>query len=186
MRRSFILSLSLHAALIGALAVAARPAPPPVAPALIELRFGPAAHPPHPPAIAGTAGVAGTPDAAARPGSPGALAVAGAAASPTVPPGMRLAAPDPTVLPARAAPDNPPPAYPGEALARGEAGTVLLRLSIGLDGRVERVEKLRSSGFPTLDDAAMSAVARWRFQPARADGRPVASQRDQPVRFVLD
>jgi protein TonB len=43
----------------------------------------------------------------------------------------------------------------------------------------------QSSGFPLLDEAAIAAVRRWTFEPARIDGRAVASQVVVPVRFSM-
>jgi protein TonB len=43
----------------------------------------------------------------------------------------------------------------------------------------------RGSGYPELDEAAVRAVRRWMFEPARAAGLPVASHVDIPVRFSL-
>ncbi len=100
-------------------------------------------------------------------------------------PGLRFAGPDPTVRPARDDPSNRPPPYPADAWASGQQGTVVLRLFIDERGAVARLEKLASSGYASLDAAAERALARWRFLPARQAGRPVASERIQPVRFVI-
>jgi protein TonB len=93
---------------------------------------------------------------------------------------------DPTDLPAAADTGNRAPPYPDEAYERGEQGTVVLRLHIAEDGRVERIEIAQSSGSPVLDAAAQETLATWHFHPARHQGRPVPSYRDQPVRFLLD
>jgi len=85
------------------------------------------------------------------------------------------------------APDgrNRPPEYPEEARRRRQQGDVLLHLVIEADGDVARVFVARSSGFPALDDAAMRAAQRWRFEPARQDGVAIASEVDVPIAFLL-
>lgn len=59
------------------------------------------------------------------------------------------------------------PPYPSMAIRRDWQGRVLLRLRIGLDGRVLAVEILESSGYPVLDEAAVQTALRdWRLLPA--------------------
>ena len=56
----------------------------------------------------------------------------------------------------------PFPEYPfHERLLRTE-GVALVRMAIGVDGATESVAILKSSGNPNLDNAAVSAVRRWR------------------------
>jgi protein TonB len=66
------------------------------------------------------------------------------------------------------------PRYPESARRRGIEGTVLLKMRITAQGRVEDVQVARSAGHPDLDESAMEAVRRWRFEPARRNGEPVA------------
>lgn len=78
------------------------------------------------------------------------------------------------------------PEYPRVAKRRGIEGTVVLRLVLGRDGRVEtdRTQVLRS--IPELDEAAIRAVRNWRFSPARdADGKAIRVALQLPVRFTL-
>ena len=61
-----------------------------------------------------------------------------------------------------------------------------LRVLVGIDGLVARVELAESSGFDALDDAALETVRhRWRFVPARHGGLPVESWVLVPIRFAL-
>jgi protein TonB len=92
---------------------------------------------------------------------------------------------DPTLVAAQADTGNRTPPYPDEAYQQNEEGTVVVRLHIAGDGRVERVEIRQSSGSPWLDEAAQKTLGTWHFLPARRDGQPVRSYRDQPVHFVL-
>lgn len=78
------------------------------------------------------------------------------------------------------------PEYPRLAVRRGYEGTVLLRVHILHDGRVEAVEIEEGSGHQILDRAARKAVRTWRFTPARRGGRSVASWALVPITFKLD
>jgi periplasmic protein TonB len=80
---------------------------------------------------------------------------------------------------------NPWPRYPVAARRRGIEGEVLVRVAVGLDGRAERVQVVQSSGSALLDKAAIEAPERWRFEPARAAGQPVAATVEIPVTFRL-
>jgi len=81
---------------------------------------------------------------------------------------------------------DPAPAYPAVARRREEQGTVTVRVLIGADGSVERAEIADSSGFDSLDDAALDTVrSRWRFVPARHGGVAVESWVLVPIRFAL-
>jgi protein TonB len=81
---------------------------------------------------------------------------------------------------------NPPPYYPASARRRAEQGTVTVRVLVGADGSVERAEISDSSGFDSLDDAALETVrSRWRFVPARHGAIAVESWVLVPIRFAL-
>ena len=80
---------------------------------------------------------------------------------------------------------NPAPAYPPMSRRRGEQGEVRLRVWVSADGRAERVAVQQSSGFSRLDEAALKAVADWRFVPAQQGGRAVAAQVIVPVAFRM-
>ncbi|MBF0260652.1 MAG: TonB family protein [Magnetococcales bacterium] len=80
---------------------------------------------------------------------------------------------------------NPRPDYPRSARRLGQEGLVMVRVEVSADGRAERVALQQSSGFEALDQAALDAVARWRFVAARRAGVPVAATVTVPIRFVL-
>lgn len=80
---------------------------------------------------------------------------------------------------------NPEPVYPPEALAKRLAGLVLIRALIDERGRVVRADVYQTSGHSQLDQAALEAVRRWRFTPARLDGEPASCELAIPVRFVI-
>jgi periplasmic protein TonB len=62
---------------------------------------------------------------------------------------------------------------------------VLVRARVLPSGQVGEIEIRRSSGHDVLDQAALDAVKRWKFNPAREDGEPVADWVSIPVRFNL-
>jgi protein TonB len=68
----------------------------------------------------------------------------------------------------------------------GLEGTVLLKVRVTEQGRVETVQVERSAGHPTLDQSATDAVQRWRFEPARQGRVPVAVWVLIPVEFKLE
>ena len=81
--------------------------------------------------------------------------------------------------------ENPTPAYPSLSRRLGEEGKVVVRVWVSADGRAEKVELVRSSGFGRLDRSALDAVSRWRFVPARQGMQGVAASVLVPVAFVL-
>jgi protein TonB len=87
--------------------------------------------------------------------------------------------------PPRNLPTNPAPDYPLEARRAGWEGRVMLLVSVNVSGLVEDAKIHESSGYAVLDDAALSAVRRWRFAAARKGVRAVASDVLVPIRFSL-
>lgn len=78
-----------------------------------------------------------------------------------------------------------PPRYPVESRRQREQGTVVLSLVLGTDGAVEQISINRSSGFSRLDDAALHAVRRWRWEPVVRGGAPVKVRGIVEIPFVL-
>lgn len=64
------------------------------------------------------------------------------------------------------------PTYPDVARKARLGGRVTIQAVIGLDGSVESADILASTS-PLFNDAARSAVRRWRYRPALMNGRPV-------------
>ncbi|HTY78932.1 MAG TPA: energy transducer TonB [Candidatus Bathyarchaeia archaeon] len=77
------------------------------------------------------------------------------------------------------------PSYPSSALREGKQGTTMLRVHVMVDGRVGEVIVQQSAGHPDLDQAAIDAVRRWRFDPARRGSEPVAMWVLLPVEFQI-
>jgi len=77
-----------------------------------------------------------------------------------------------------------PPDYPASLRRRGVAGEVLIRFVVDAQGRVRNAVVVRSteSGF---EQAALDAVARWRFKPGRKGGAAVNTRMEIPLEFRL-
>jgi len=81
---------------------------------------------------------------------------------------------------------NPSPEYPEDARRRNQEGVVLVKVVVNARGRVDTLELEHSSGYASLDEAALKAVRRWEFDPARRGGAAVVSTVTVPVRFRLE
>lgn len=68
----------------------------------------------------------------------------------------------------------------------GEQGQVVVRILIGADGKAQRAEISRSSGFERLDKTALTWVLRWRYQPGRRGEVPEAMWTTAPFTFALE
>lgn len=77
------------------------------------------------------------------------------------------------------------PPYPRRAREMGWEGTVVLRVEVNPDGTVGAASVHRTSGYLTLDEAALIAVERWRFAPPTDGAFSFATVVDVPVRFDL-
>ncbi len=76
------------------------------------------------------------------------------------------------------------PIYPLMARRLGKEGRVVLRLTIDEKGKLLNVEVLVGAGYG-LTEAAVEAVKRSKFLPAKKEGKPVSSKAILPVRFIL-
>lgn len=65
------------------------------------------------------------------------------------------------------------PEYPEQDLKQGHQGMVTLRFLLGADGVVNRSLIHTSSGYPALDEAALVAISKCRFNPPLVEGKPV-------------
>lgn len=80
--------------------------------------------------------------------------------------------------------DTPDPDYSEEARKAKYQGVVVLWMIVGADGKPRDVKIARSLGMG-LDQKAIEAVRRWKFEPAMKDGKPVAVQINVEVNFRL-
>lgn len=79
------------------------------------------------------------------------------------------------------------PSYPSAARKAGQQGVAVLRVKVLANGRPGDVAVLSSSGHEVLDDAAVTAVKKWRFVPAkdRSSGQNLAVNIKLPISFKL-
>ena len=77
------------------------------------------------------------------------------------------------------------PSYPSNVRRLGVEGTTKLRVHVTADGRVGDVVVETSAGHADLDQAAVDAVRRWRFEPARRGTEAVPMWVRLPVEFRL-
>lgn len=90
--------------------------------------------------------------------------------------GLAHAAPDQAAPKPRSAFDTSTcsrPVYPEEDARLKNAGTVTMQFLIGPDGWVVESRIQKSSGYPSLDEAARTALVKCRFRPATLEGKPV-------------
>ena len=80
--------------------------------------------------------------------------------------------------------DTPDPEYSEEARKAKYQGTVVLWLIVDAGGHPQQIKVARSLGMG-LDQKAIEAVRRWKFEPAKKDGNPVAVQINVEVNFRL-
>jgi protein TonB len=78
---------------------------------------------------------------------------------------------------------SPKPVYPEIAREIVFTGRVVLRVLVGEDGNVRKVEVV--SGPRLLAESAQETLYRWRFRPARVKGKAVPVSLEVPVNFVM-
>lgn len=81
--------------------------------------------------------------------------------------------------------NNPKPAYPPMSRRLREEGVVLLKVNVRADGSVANALVEKRSGSQRLDEAALDAVRRWRFVPARRGNDAIDSWVLVPIEFAL-
>lgn len=76
------------------------------------------------------------------------------------------------------------PRYPEEAKREGISGLVHLDIVIATTGTVSEASVV-SSAHPSLNDAAIEAVRKWKYKPTTIDEEPVEVGVTVSVAFVL-
>ncbi|MEJ5301231.1 MAG: energy transducer TonB [Thermodesulforhabdaceae bacterium] len=76
------------------------------------------------------------------------------------------------------------PEYPEFARRLGQEGYVLLKVLVDETGRVKKAEVVKSAG-RAFDEAALEAIKRSTFYPAREKGVPIPCYVKIPIRFQL-
>jgi TonB family protein len=79
---------------------------------------------------------------------------------------------------------DPEPEYSEEARKLKQQGTVVLSLVVDPQGRAGDIHLVRSLGM-SLDEKAIEAVKKWKFEPGKKDGLPGAMQVNVEVNFHL-
>lgn len=81
--------------------------------------------------------------------------------------------------------DNAPPAYPSISRRMREEGLVVLKVKVRADGTADAVLVQHPSGSARLDEAALAAVRRWKFVPAKRGDQAIESWVLVPIEFEL-
>lgn len=79
---------------------------------------------------------------------------------------------------------QPAPVYPADMRAAGMEGTVTVEFMVDEAGNVHNPVVL-SATLPGFTDAALRAVARWKFEPGRKHNHPVRFRLSVPVVFRI-
>lgn len=95
---------------------------------------------------------------------------------------------------AKTAPHCPELVWPAALAAQAQHGTAQLRLLVNVEGNVDAVQLVRSSGQAALDAAARAMALGCRFQPYRVDGKgsvawvmlPVSAQVAAPTPVLVN
>jgi len=77
------------------------------------------------------------------------------------------------------------PTYPPASRRAGEQGTVRLKVLVDTNGRASNVEVTQGSGFARLDQAAVEAVRKWRFEAATDGEKKIQAYTQVAVTFKL-
>jgi len=81
--------------------------------------------------------------------------------------------------------EQPAPTYHPMARQLRQEGTVVVNVLIDEDGAVADVQVLREIPNSKLNDAAVKAVRRWRYEPASKDGVAVRVWKTEAIHFRL-
>jgi TonB family protein len=77
------------------------------------------------------------------------------------------------------------PRYPKNAERRGIEGYIDLEFTINQMGEVTAVSIMRAEPQGVFDNAAITAVASWRYQPRQVNDQPASEQKQIRLRFSL-
>lgn len=77
------------------------------------------------------------------------------------------------------------PVYPQKATAASTQGWVELDFTVGVNGTVSDVAVHAATPPGVFDQAALAALAQWRYQPILRDGKPTPQRARIRIRFAL-
>jgi protein TonB len=78
------------------------------------------------------------------------------------------------------------PKYPATARRAEKEGLVTLEFTVEVDGKVADIKVVRSMIGFGFDEAAIEAVKKWHFTPAKKGGEAVPIRVRLPIRFTLE
>lgn len=78
------------------------------------------------------------------------------------------------------------PEYPAGERRAEHQGRVVVRVLIGVDGRVKQVEKVSAASDAFFEATERRALQKWRFKPGTRDGVPIETWKNVGVSFVLN
>lgn len=78
-----------------------------------------------------------------------------------------------------------PPVYPSNLLSKGVGGKVEIACVINASGAISSSKVRKSSGNSSLDQAALKAVRKWKFNPAVRGGKKVKATCVVPFNFEI-
>lgn len=78
-----------------------------------------------------------------------------------------------------------PPVYPADLKKEGVGGMVTMSITVDEKGNVSNAI-VKKSTRPEFEQPAIDAVSKWKFEPAKKDGKPVQVQVVVPVKFSVN
>ena len=78
------------------------------------------------------------------------------------------------------------PVFPPDEQRAGRGGRVVVRVLVGVDGRVKDIEQVSATSESFFAVTRKRALEKWRFKPGTRDGIPVEAWRTIAVSFVLN
>ena len=78
----------------------------------------------------------------------------------------------------------PQPEYPSALRQAGVTGDALIEFTVTTDGTVVGAKVMKATN-ALFAEAALAAVSRWQFTPAKLNGKPVNRVMQQPITFSL-
>ena len=79
---------------------------------------------------------------------------------------------------------SPEAEYTEEARAAKFEGTCVVQLIVGTDGKPSNIVVTKKVGYG-MDERAVAAVSKWKFEPGRRNGRPVPSRLSLSLQFKI-
>ncbi|MFY8351082.1 energy transducer TonB [Pseudoalteromonas sp. SSM20] len=75
--------------------------------------------------------------------------------------------------------------YPLKAKRRGHQGVSLLAIELDKQGNIVKLSVVKSSGYKSLDQAAINNVKQWQFHPFKQGQQAVRARFTVPIEFKL-